>query len=114
MKATTALEQAATRSPDWMDAVNRNVHGLIADKIRRQPHLLGIALENLRRWKRSAEPSAQPILRRWKLILLTWEFEDILQFLSSPSVEAARLRQISPCCGILTEPEHRQAEATAA
>lgn len=53
------------------------------------------------------------MVRRWKIIVYTWEFAEILAFLRSPAAEARELRRVSPFCGILTPHEIAQAFVTA-
>ena len=44
-------------------------------------------------------------VRQWKMIVYTWEFEDIVAFLRDPSPTARALRRFSPFCGLLTAAE---------
>ena len=45
------------------------------------------------------------LLRRWKLILMTWPPDGILEFLVAETPQSAALRRCSPFCGILTPTE---------
>ena len=45
------------------------------------------------------------MFRRWKLIILTWRPEEIIEFLISDSPESRELRRCSPFCGVLTPTE---------
>jgi hypothetical protein len=99
------IEFAHHRESDWIDLVARQLHVVIAAKLRRDPDLLGIPLYNLRLWKKTAEPETKLLLRRWKLILMTWPPEEILEFLVAETPESAAMRRCSPFCGILTPTE---------
>lgn len=98
----------------WVDEINWQLHLAIADKLRRQPHLLGVALENLRAWKPAADAATRLVFRRWKLMLLSSTPEEVADFLTDRSNEAALLRRDSPFCGILTPEEQRLALLRAA
>jgi len=93
------------RDADWIDILSRELHVLVAAKLRDDSNLLGIPLYNLRIWKRTATPEMKLLIRRWKLILMTWSPEEIVEFLTSETVEARTLRRCSPFCGVLTPQE---------
>jgi len=99
------IDFAHHRQADWIDILSRELHVLIAAKLRKDPNLLGIPLFNLRIWKRSATPEFKVLLRRWKLILMTWSPEEIAEFLVSDTPQSIELRRCSPFCGILTPQE---------
>jgi hypothetical protein len=103
------IHQSVARPLHWVDELNWSLHLAIADKLRRRPQLLGVALENLRAWKPAADTATREVFRRWKLILLSCPPEEIADFLADRSKEAARLRRDSPFCGILTLEEQRLA-----
>lgn len=107
------LQQSLCRPVGWVDDINANLHAAIARKLRERPHLLGIALQNLRVWRRGADAATRPVLRQWKLILLTWTTEEISDLLTTRTEFAARLRRHSPFCGVLTPEEQRRALAGA-
>lgn len=107
------LRSPADRTdPDWSDALIDALHVAIADKLAHNPRLLGIAVNNLSIWRRQ-HPEQRAMVRRWKIIVYTWEFADILAFLRSPAPEARELRRMSPFCGILTPHEIAQAVVAA-
>ena len=108
------LHQSVARPLHWVDEINWLLHLAIADKLRRRPHLLSVALENLRAWKPAADTATREVFRRWKLILLSCPPEEIADFIADRSQEAARLRRESPFCGILTPAEQRLALLRAA
>ena len=99
----------------WVDEINAALHAAIAAKLRRQPSLLGIAVQNVRHWRRTAsadfDVETRAALRQWKLILLTWTPEEIADFLPVRTEFAARLRRHSPFVGVLTPAEQRTALA---
>jgi hypothetical protein len=81
------------------------LHRLIAQKVQASPSLLDKARDNLRRWRRSnATPS--PALAEWEDII-SGPVGHVTALLAERSERAARLRQSSPFCGILTEAERR-------
>jgi len=99
------IEFADHRESDWIDLVARQLHVVIAAKLRRDPDLPCIPLHNLRLWKKTADPETKLLLRRWKLILMTWPPDEILEFLVAETPQSAALRRCSPFCGILTPTE---------
>jgi hypothetical protein len=99
------IDFAHHREADWIDLLSRELHVLIAEKLRADTNLLGIPLYNLRIWKRTARPEMKILLRRWKLILMTWPPDEIIGFLTSDTAESRELRRCSPFCGVLTPQE---------
>lgn len=91
-------------APDWPDALIDTLHAAIASKLEQNPRLLGIAVHNLSIWRRR-HPEQRNLIRRWKVIVYTWDFDDILGLLRDASADARRLRRESPFCGILTPEE---------
>ena len=98
------IDLSEYQRPDWTDLFIDTLHLAIADKITEKPQLLGIVLHNLSVWRRQF-PEMKRQVRRWKLIVYTWEFEDIVAFLRDPSPTARELRRFSPFCGLLTAAE---------
>lgn len=105
MLSQKLIEFAHHRQSDWIDRLSLELHVLIAAKLRQNPDLLGIPLYNLRIWKRTAAPETKLLLRRWKLILMTWQPEEVIDFLVSDTPQSIELRRCSPFCGILTPQE---------
>ena len=99
------IDFAHHRESDWIDILSRELHVLVAAKLRNDHNLLGIPLYNLRIWKRTATPEMKVLLRRWKLILMTWTPEEIIEFLTSDTAESRTLRRCSPFCGVLNPQE---------
>lgn len=87
-----------------MDAVDLAMCRVIAAKVRRDPSLIRIAEENLRRWKRKLRPWPRA-LREWEEILAHKSLKRVLEILTQDSDEGQRLRQSDPFVGILTEQE---------
>lgn len=85
------------------------MHQSIAQKIRRAPELIQEVEQTLQRWLAQAKDSerAQDALLEWKRFLETSSLDEVLEFISSDSQEAARMRQSSPFAGILTEAERQ-------
>lgn len=71
-----------------------------------QPALLGIARENLDRWKDQAGRS-RPYLEEWRRIL-NFPLEEILSLIGRDDARMTALRQSSPFAGVL-EPAERWA-----
>lgn len=77
---------------------------LIATKLRREPAMVDKARGNLARWLETCSAGARPDLLEWQR-LLSGPFDDLLSLLVATDEHAARLRQSSPFCGILTQEE---------
>lgn len=95
-------------SPPWHDQLGLLYHRAMAEKIRRQPTMLEVARENLRRWL-AAEPGTTPSQARqeWQRILDAGDVEKIIRAMTDPSEEGHRRRQSTPFAGILTQEERR-------
>ncbi|MBI2928890.1 MAG: hypothetical protein HYY24_24770 [Verrucomicrobia bacterium] len=108
----TAAAAPEPWSHPWHDQLGLLYHRAMAEKIRRQPALLEIARENLRRWL-AAEPDATPsqARREWQRILDSESVEEIIRFMTDPTEEGHRLRQSTPFAGILTPEESRAIRA---
>ena len=103
----------ATAAPEpwshpWHDQLGLLYHRAIAEKIRRQPALLEIARDNLRRWL-AAEPDVIPsqARREWQRILASEDVTEIIRIMTDPSEVGHRRRQSTPFVGILTDEERR-------
>ena len=82
------------------------LHHAIAEKLRAQPSLLGIARENLERWAATAGRSG-PYLVEWTQIL-SRPLEDVLRLIEQEDERMNALRQCSPFAGV-PEPKERWA-----
>jgi hypothetical protein len=99
-------------SHPWHDQLGLLYHRAMAEKIRRQPALINIARENLRRWI-AVDPEAalSPARREWQGILDSGNLEAILRFMTDPTEEGHRRRQSTPFAGILTAEERNAIRA---
>ena len=88
-----------------LDERSLALHRLVAQKIQASPALLDKARDNLRRWQ-EANVSPSPALTEWAHIMCG-PVGQVVALLVERSERAARLRQSSPFCGILTEAERR-------
>lgn len=86
------------------------MHCLIARKISRNPRLLEVARENLKRWTRAHAGDAPVVYLEWQQIL-SRPWAEVAALLTELSENATRLRQSSPFAGILTEAERRRIHA---
>jgi hypothetical protein len=83
------------------------MHAVIAARIEREPKLLDIARNNLKRWHTRWEDGAPAWHREWcKILNRSWL--EIAAIMTEPSEEGARLRQSSPFAGILSVTERRR------
>jgi len=81
-----------------VDERSRELHGVVAERLREAPELLGVAREILDGWLANGSPRARPALLEWRE-LLDGDFEELLQFLTATGEMATRLRQSSPFAG---------------
>jgi hypothetical protein len=88
-----------------IDAINAHQDRIIASRIRRNPELIELARQNLRRWMRKDCSSPRPIFCEWQQILDRLTPTEIARFLLSDTPMARRLQQSSPFAGILTDTE---------
>jgi hypothetical protein len=86
---------------------------LVAEKLRREPGLVFVALQNIVRW-RAQRQSSPHRLDEWERLLRAAEesragFEQLLEILASAETQHERLREFSPFPGVLTREERRRA-----
>ncbi len=98
--------KTTTRDPDRL---NHQKWCLIADKIERDPGLLKVPLENLKRWSESRRDGIE-MLDRWKQLIEAAQidatgFGRLLAVLRSDSEESGHLKSYSPFPGVLTSEE---------
>jgi hypothetical protein len=96
----------ASQGHERTDQRSPALHRAVAEKLRRQPSLVSIARENLKRWAATAGRSA-PYLDEWTRIL-DLPLEDILRLIEEQGERMTALRQCSPFAGVF-EPEQRWA-----
>jgi hypothetical protein len=90
-----------------IEARSLAMHAVIAEKIQRDPNLLNVARDNLRRWRARWQEQAPAWHQEWSRILkLPWP--QIAAIMTEPSEEGARLRQSSPFTGILSVDQRRR------
>jgi hypothetical protein len=95
------------RTHQWVDARSLAMCRMIAEKIRREPELMGKAADTLTRWKKIKKPTPRALLI-WEQIFRENSIEQILALLTEDTERGQFLRQCDPFCGILTEEERRQ------
>ena len=81
-----------------IDERSRQMHVLIAERLRRDPSLLARAKENLARWRLTSSADVYRTLDEWEC-LLNGDFDHLLSVLVSTDEQATRLRQSSPFAG---------------
>jgi len=90
-----------------LDARSLTMHCKIAQKIARDPELLGKAKANLERWSAKSEDPKPRYFREWEQILER-PWPEIAELITSMSEDATRLRSSSPFAGILTTDERNK------
>ena len=98
--------KAETKDPDLLQ---RQKWRLIADKIERDPELLEIPLENVRRWSASRRDGID-MLEEWRRRIEAAQsdsaaFDRLLALLRSDDEPSLHLKSYSPFPGILTSEE---------
>ena len=90
-----------------IDARNRELHQIIADKICQNPLLIQRVRETLMHRLRATDEAGRGhgSLLEWQRRLDEQPLDQVLDFISSTDEEACRLRQSTPFVGLLTEPE---------
>jgi hypothetical protein len=96
--------------PNWhtmIDARSRELHQIIAAKIRQNPALILHVRETLEARLRAMDESERGhgSLLEWRHRLEEQPLSRVLDFISSEDEEACRLRQSTPFVGLLTEKE---------
>jgi hypothetical protein len=94
------------RGHQRIDRRSLALHRAIAEKLRQDPALIAIALDNIERWSRAGGRS-QPYWDAWREILKR-PLPEILNLLVEDSERMTALRQATPFAGVL-EPAERWA-----
>jgi len=94
---------APLRGHQRIDRRSLVMHRAIAEKLREDPALIAIALENIDRWSR-AEGHSQPYWDAWREIL-NRPLREILDLLGEESERMTALRQATPFAGVLKPAE---------
>lgn len=90
-----------------LEARSLAMHAVIAEKIERDPNLLKIAHENLKRWRARWENQTPAWHQEWSGIMKR-PWSEIAAIMTEPSAEGARLRQSTPFAGVLSTIERRR------
>lgn len=90
-----------------LEARSLAMHAVIAEKIQRDPGLLKIAHDNLKRWRARWEDQPPAWHQEWSGIMRR-PWPEIAAVMTEPSEEGARLRQSSPFPGVLSAAERRR------
>jgi hypothetical protein len=92
-------------SHDVHDARSRRLALAIAAKIKRDPGLIAIAEDHVKRRARAASPRERRELTEWIRILSTMSAARLQRFLAEDSERAVRLRQTLPALNLLSPAE---------
>ena len=87
-----------------IDLENELQDRLLAQRLRRNSRLLGLARANLRRWMARDGKRPRPVFVEWHRILNYLSANEIADFLVSDTPMARRLRQSSPFMGLFPNP----------
>ena len=98
----------ALRSHDEHDARSRRLALAIATKLRRDPGLVGLAADRIKRRLSKASPGEKRELAEWTRLLSTMSAARLRRFLLEDSERAIRLRQTLPTLNLLS-PKERDA-----
>lgn len=98
-------KQLPTTPQDRIHLRNLVAHGMIAEKLLRDPTVLVTARENLRRWSERTGDTAA--FKEWQSLLESGDQHAILLALLRVDEEGMRLRSSSPFTSILSEAEHQ-------
>ena len=90
-----------------LDVRSLAMHTLIARKLARDPGLLSVARENLRRWGERWGDDPPAWLEEWQAILKR-QCMEVAALITDLSPRATRLRQSSPFAGALTPRERKR------
>jgi hypothetical protein len=96
-----------------IDARNRELQQIGADKIRRNPALIRRVQDTLVRWLRAVDDSERVYdgLVQWKRRLEEHSLDQVLAFMSSEDEEACRLRLSTPFVGLFSDQERMESSA---
>jgi hypothetical protein len=90
-----------------LEARSLAMHAVIAEKIQREPKLLKVAHDNLKRWRSRWDDQVPAWYQEW-LGIMKRSWPEIAGVMTEPSEEGARLRQSSPFAGVLSVAERRR------
>ena len=107
------VSRAAPARPGYsshrlLEARSLAMHAVIAQKIEKDPKLLEVPRNNLKRWNARWENNEAPAwYDEWRGIM-NRPWLEIAAIITEPSEEGARLRQSSPFAGVLSAAERRR------
>jgi CRISPR/Cas system-associated endoribonuclease Cas2 len=106
---TSQAAQPLPWSHLWLDQLGLRYHEAIAEKLRANPALRQVAIDNIDRWlARNDYPlSVQRSLLQWRDLLTRASLEELTDKLLDPSEDGYQRRQNTPFPGILTQEERR-------
>lgn len=110
-KCKNAAKQARHRQKvpitqqDRIHLRNLAAHGMIAEKLLHDPHVLDIARDNIRRWVERNGP--MEVLEQWARLIDSGDKVAILHALVRIDEEGMRLRSSSPFAGVLDDTERK-------
>jgi Sugar-specific transcriptional regulator TrmB len=104
-RSRSTARTSTIASHDEHDARSRRLAVAIAAKIRRDPGLIALAKERVRRRAREASPRERRELAEWIRILSTMSPARLRRFLLENSERAVRLRQTLPALNFLSPAE---------
>jgi hypothetical protein len=90
-----------------LDARSLAMHVVIAQKIERDPKLLDVARNNLKRWRARWDGEAPAWHQQWSAVLAR-PWTEIAAFMTEFSERAVQLRQSSPFAGVLSPAERKK------
>src|SRR4051794_19543863 len=83
-----------------IDHENAEHDRLVAASLRRNPRVLRLARQQLKRWSKKDGKNLRPAFAEWKRILEYLSRREIADFLVSDTPLCRRLRQSSPFAGL--------------
>ncbi len=104
-RSRSAAKASTIASHEEHDARSRRLAVALAAKIRRDPGLIAMAKERVRRRMQDASPRERRELEEWNRILLTMSPARLRRFLLEDSERAIRLRQTLPALNFLSPAE---------
>jgi len=107
-RSRAAASNSSLTSHDEHDARSRRLAVAIAAKIRRDPGLIAIAEDRVKRRAHKAGPGERRELMEWMRVLSTMSPARLQRFLVEDSERAVRLRQTLPALNLLS-PAEREA-----
>jgi hypothetical protein len=108
---TTWISQESPLAPysdhGRLDLRSLAMHTVIARKLARDPRLLAVGQENLKRWSQRRGGDMPAWLKEWEAIL-EQPWREVAALITELSPRATRLRQSSPFAGVLTAQERKR------